>query len=59
MKPPAFTLVFCSAYSTLKMEAICSFETLVDFQQTITRRYISEDIISLSNINHLVFVVET
>jgi hypothetical protein len=35
--------VFCLAYSSiLKMEAICSSETSVDFQQT-TRRYISED----------------
>jgi hypothetical protein len=35
----AFTLVSCSAYpSTLKMEAICSSETSVDFQLT-TRRY--------------------
>jgi hypothetical protein len=42
--PPAFTLVSCSAYSsTLKMEAIWSSETTVDFQRT-TRRYISEDI---------------
>jgi hypothetical protein len=41
--PPAFTLVSCSAYSsTLKMEAICSSETSVDFQRT-TRRYIPED----------------
>jgi hypothetical protein len=40
---PAFTLVSCSAYSsTLKMKAICSSETLVDFQRT-TRRYISDD----------------
>jgi hypothetical protein len=30
---PAFTLVFCSAYSsTLKMEATYSSETLVDFE---------------------------
>jgi hypothetical protein len=42
-KPPAFTLVSCSAYfSTLKMEAICSSETSVDTQLT-TRRYIPED----------------
>jgi hypothetical protein len=41
--PPAFTLVSCSAYSsTLKMEAICSSETSVDFQRT-TQRYIPED----------------
>jgi hypothetical protein len=36
---PAFTLVSFSAYSTLKMEAICSSETSVDFQPT-TWRYI-------------------
>jgi hypothetical protein len=36
-------LLSCSAYSTtLKMEAACSTETLLDFQQT-TRRYIPED----------------
>jgi hypothetical protein len=40
--PHAFTLVSCSAYSTLKMETICSSETSVDFQRT-TRRYITED----------------
>jgi hypothetical protein len=41
--PPAFTLVYCSAYSsTLKMEAICSSETSVDFQRT-TRRCVPED----------------
>jgi hypothetical protein len=41
--PPAFTLVSCSAYSsTLKMEAICSCETSVDFQRN-TRRYIPKD----------------
>jgi hypothetical protein len=41
--PPAFALVSCSAYfSTLKMEAICSSETPVDFQRT-TRHYIPED----------------
>jgi hypothetical protein len=38
----AFTLVFCSAYSTLKMETICSSETSIDFQR-ITRCCISED----------------
>jgi hypothetical protein len=37
-----FTLISCSAYSTLKMEEICSSETSVDFQRT-TRRYIPED----------------
>jgi hypothetical protein len=40
--PLAFTLVSCSAYSTLKMEVICSSKTSVEFQWT-TRRYISED----------------
>jgi hypothetical protein len=41
--PPAFTLVYCSAYSsTLKMEATYSYETPVDFQRT-TRRYIAKD----------------
>jgi hypothetical protein len=41
--PPAFTLVFCAAYSSaLKMEAICSSETSVDIQRT-TQRYIPED----------------
>jgi hypothetical protein len=34
----AFTLVYFSAYSTLKMEAICSSETSVDFQRA-TRCY--------------------
>jgi hypothetical protein len=41
--PPALTLVSCSAHSTLKMEAICSSETLIEFQ-IIIRRYITEDI---------------
>jgi hypothetical protein len=36
---PVFTLVSCSAYLTLKMKAICSSETSVDFQR-ITWRYI-------------------
>jgi hypothetical protein len=41
--PPAFALVSCSAYSwTLKMEAICSYQTSVGFQRT-TRRYITKD----------------
>jgi hypothetical protein len=40
---PAFRLVSCVAYSsTLKMEATCSSETSVDFQQT-TQCYIPED----------------
>jgi hypothetical protein len=39
---PAFELVSCSTYSTLKMEAICSSETSTDFQRT-TRRYIKDD----------------
>jgi hypothetical protein len=41
--PPACALVSCSAYSsTLKMEAICSSDTSVDFQRT-TCSYIPED----------------
>jgi hypothetical protein len=40
--PPALTLASCSAYSTLKMEAICSSEISVNFQRT-TKRYIIED----------------
>jgi hypothetical protein len=40
--PAAFTLVSCLAYLTLKMEVICSSETLVDFQQT-TWRYIQDE----------------
>jgi hypothetical protein len=41
--PNASTLISCSDYfSILKMGAICSSETLVDFQR-ITRRYIPED----------------
>jgi hypothetical protein len=40
--PLAFTLVSCSAYSTLKMEVICSSEMSVGFQRT-TGRYIPED----------------
>jgi hypothetical protein len=39
---PAFTLAFCSPYSTLKMEALCSSRMSVDFQLT-TRRHISEE----------------
>jgi hypothetical protein len=38
----AFTLVFFSAYSTLKMEALFSSETSVNFQRII-RPYIPED----------------
>jgi hypothetical protein len=40
--PSAFTLVSCSAYSTLNMEPIRSSETSVVFQWT-TRRYIPDD----------------
>jgi hypothetical protein len=41
--PHDFTLFSCSFYSSaLKMEAMCSSETSVGFQQT-TRRYIPED----------------
>jgi hypothetical protein len=38
----ALTLVSFSAYSTLKMKAICCCETSVESQRN-TRRYISED----------------
>jgi hypothetical protein len=41
VSPLAFTLVYCSAYPTMK-EAICSSETSVHFERT-TRRYIPED----------------
>jgi hypothetical protein len=40
--PPAFTLVSCSACSTLKMEATCYSKMSVYFKRT-TRRYIPED----------------
>jgi hypothetical protein len=40
--PPSFTLVSCSAHSTLKIEVICSSETSIDLQQTI-RRFVPED----------------
>jgi hypothetical protein len=50
--PPASTLVFCSAYSLiLKMEAICSSETSIDYQRT-TRRCIPEDV-ALHHSSHL------
>jgi hypothetical protein len=39
---PSFTLVSCSAYSTLKIDAICASEMATDFQR-ITRRCIPED----------------
>jgi hypothetical protein len=39
---PAFMLVSCSVYYTLRMDAACSSETSVDFQQT-ARRYVPED----------------
>jgi hypothetical protein len=38
----AFTLLSCSACSTLMMVAVCSTETSIDSQRT-TRRYIPED----------------
>jgi hypothetical protein len=38
---PAFSLVSCLAYSTIKMGAICSSKRSVEFQRT-TRRYIAE-----------------
>jgi hypothetical protein len=40
--PPVFTQVSCSAYSIMKLEAIYSSETSIDFERT-TRRYIPED----------------
>jgi hypothetical protein len=40
--PPAFTLVSCSAYLTLKMEVKCSSKTPLDCQWT-TWCYIPED----------------
>jgi hypothetical protein len=59
---PASTLISCSAYSsTLKMEAICSSETSVDFQQT-TRRYFPKDsTLHLPHTSqcHVTFTVET
>jgi hypothetical protein len=39
---PAFTLVSCSAYSTLKMKAIYFSETSVDFQWT-SRHYLPDE----------------
>jgi hypothetical protein len=42
MKTIIFRGIMQYSSSTLEMEAICSSETLVDFQQT-TRRYISEN----------------
>jgi hypothetical protein len=44
---PAFTLVSCSAYSTLKMESICSSEISVDFLRTT--RFISYTIVHFSS----------
>jgi hypothetical protein len=40
--PPALKLIFYLIYSTLKMEAICSSATSIDFQRTI-RHNIPED----------------
>jgi hypothetical protein len=40
--PPAFTLICCSAYSTLKVEAMFSSETRSDFQRA-PWFYIPED----------------
>jgi hypothetical protein len=40
--PPAFTLVFSSAYPTMKMEATYSSETSADFKFT-ARRYMPGD----------------
>jgi hypothetical protein len=39
---PDFTLVSCSAYSTLRMESICSSLKALDFQRS-TQRYIPGD----------------
>jgi hypothetical protein len=48
---PAFTLVSCPAYSsTLKVEAICSSETSVEYQR-VTWRYIPRD--STLSLSHL------
>jgi hypothetical protein len=41
--PLAFTLISWSAYSIMKMEALCSSEKSVDFQRTAWR-YIPTDI---------------
>jgi hypothetical protein len=35
--PPAFTLVSCLVYSTLKMEVTCSSEASLHFQRTTWR----------------------
>jgi hypothetical protein len=56
----AITMVSCSAYSTLKMEAICSSETSVEFQRS-TRSYIPEDstlhaTIYLSNVQQIYYI---
>jgi hypothetical protein len=51
-----FTLISCSAYSTVKMEAICSSETSVDFQRT-TRRCIAEDSVIHVYINSYVICI--
>jgi hypothetical protein len=49
--PHVFTLVSCLAYSsTLKMEATCSSETLVDFQ--LTTRYYSLEARTLHICSH-------
>jgi hypothetical protein len=45
-----FTLVSCLPYSTLKMEATCSPEKSVDFQQT-TQYYMPEYIILHQSMN--------
>jgi hypothetical protein len=49
----AFTLVYRSAYSTMKLEAIRSSETSADFQRTI-RRYILEN----STLNKIKFELQ-
>jgi hypothetical protein len=44
LETPAFTLFLLGLFFTLKMKAICSSETSVDYQRT-TRRHIPEDIL--------------
>jgi hypothetical protein len=50
--PFAFMLVSCSAYSTLKIEVICTSEMSVDVQWT-ARRYIPEDSIFTPDLFHI------
>jgi hypothetical protein len=60
--PPAFTRISCSVYSTMKLEAIFSSETPVDYQRT-TRYYIPGDsalqnIYNIISINFSTFIYE-